>query len=155
MRKRVHVILTVLLLLVCSVTLISCDAITAQKITDTGSGSFPGMNGGGRNGAPGMRNSMRGMMNADLAGKVLSVNGNNVTIQIVEQSRSKENDQTQGGFPGGKMQWNETGEQTTLTIPASDSTIKASELKKDQMIMIWYKEGTDTVERITVMNQMP
>ncbi|MCL6601308.1 MAG: hypothetical protein K6T94_00390 [Paenibacillus sp.] len=54
MRKRVHVILTSLVMLVCSLMLISCDAITAQKITQTDSGSFPGMNGGVRNGAPGM-----------------------------------------------------------------------------------------------------
>ena len=170
MRKRVHVILTSLVILLSSVALISCDAITAQKITVTGSGSFPGMNGGGRNGAQGMKgwqsgdgagmgrgsgNSMRGMTNADLAGKVLSVDGNNVTVKIVELSQSKDNtNQTQGGFPGGNREWSETGEQKILTIPDSDSTIKASELKEGQIIMVWYKEGTDTVERTTVMDEV-
>jgi hypothetical protein len=54
MRKRVKSILTGALLLVCSLALVSCDAITAQKITNPGTGSFNGMNGGGRNGLPGM-----------------------------------------------------------------------------------------------------
>lgn len=60
MRKRVHVIFTSLVILVCSLMLVSCDAITAQKITQTDSGAFPGMNGGGRNGTPGM-NGRQGM----------------------------------------------------------------------------------------------
>ena len=142
MRKRVHVILTRLMMLVCSLALVSCDAITAQKITNTGSGSFPGMNGGGRNGAPGMNgrqgtdraassrngNSMRGMMNADLMGKILSVDGDTVTVELVE-----------------------TGEQKTLTI-STDSAIKTSDLKEGQTIIVWYKENTETVERITVVN---
>ncbi|WP_052087776.1 hypothetical protein [Paenibacillus wynnii] len=100
-------------MLICSLALVSCDAITAQKITNTGSSSFQGMNGGGRNGAPGMGNSMRGMMNADLTGKVLSVSGNTVTVEIVEQSKSKDNNnnQIQGGFAGGDMEWSDTGEQ--------------------------------------------
>ncbi|MDQ0194943.1 hypothetical protein [Paenibacillus wynnii] len=142
MRKRVYVILTGLMMIVCSLVLISCDAITAQKITNTGSGSFPGMNGGGRNGAPGMNgrqgmdratrnsngNSMRGMMNADLTGKILTLDGNTVTVELVD-----------------------TGEQKTLTI-STDSTVKTSDLKEGQIIIVWYKENTETVERITVMN---
>ncbi|SET48911.1 hypothetical protein [Paenibacillus sp. NFR01] len=46
MRIKRYTLIGILLLLVCSVLLVSCDAITAQKITDTGSGS-------GGNGRPG------------------------------------------------------------------------------------------------------
>jgi len=54
MRKRVQLILAGVILLVCSLALVSCDAIAAQKITNPGIGSFPGGNGGGRNGSPGI-----------------------------------------------------------------------------------------------------
>jgi len=68
MRKRVKSILTGALLLVCSLALVSCDAITAQKITNTGTGSFNGMNGGGRNGFPGMNGERGNKMRPGMIG---------------------------------------------------------------------------------------
>lgn len=65
MRKKRQVTLLGVVLLGGSLLLVSCDAITAQKITQTGTASFQGMNGGGRGngGFPGMNggNGGRGM----------------------------------------------------------------------------------------------
>jgi hypothetical protein len=60
--KKVYYALLIMILLSCPMLLASCDAITAQNITNTGSFSGknggPGMNGGpGTRGAPGTRGS--------------------------------------------------------------------------------------------------
>jgi hypothetical protein len=59
MRKIVYKMFIIMVLFIWSMLLVSCEAITAQNITNTG--STPGMNGGqkmngspGRNGGPGM-----------------------------------------------------------------------------------------------------
>jgi hypothetical protein len=53
MRKEIYTIFLIVLLLTCSVVLVSCDAITSQNITDNGgAGVGPGGN-PGRNGGPG------------------------------------------------------------------------------------------------------
>ena len=53
MRKIVYNIFIIMLLFIWSMLLVSCEAITAQNITNTGS-STPGMNGDQRmNGGPG------------------------------------------------------------------------------------------------------
>lgn len=59
MRNKRYYISLIIVVLSCSLMLISCDAITAQNITNTDSGSKvtggPDMNGGtGRNGSRGM-----------------------------------------------------------------------------------------------------
>ncbi|WP_235540398.1 hypothetical protein [Paenibacillus sp. Root52] len=100
------------MMLVCSVLLVSCDAITSQQIAMPSSNpsmtGFPNMNGGdgSMNGAPnsnggfnrggaggtdsdvrtGSREAIRGgMMNADSMGKVISVDGNVINVALLEQ----------------------------------------------------------------------
>lgn len=203
MRKIVSNVFIIMMLLICSIGLTSCKAITAQNITNTGSGS--GMNGGGVNGGTGMKgntrgngNSMREMTNADLIGKVVSVDGNSIKVELVKQTKNNKssnsnaakqgvngnqslngvpnangsqnnNKRSQGGFQGGKFELSYTGEVKTLTVNSdvkisertnmpdkngkdnSKSSVKVSDLKKDQVIMIWYKQNTKTVERINIM----
>lgn len=70
MRKIIYNMFIIVMLLICSISLTSCNAITAQKITIPSSN--PGMNGGGgmkggqgmhggpdMNGGPGMDGNMR------------------------------------------------------------------------------------------------
>ena len=59
MRKIVYKMFIIMVLFIWSMLLVSCEAITAQNITNTGS-STPGMNGDQRmNGDPGMNGSPR------------------------------------------------------------------------------------------------
>jgi len=202
MRKIVYSMFISMILFICSMSLISCDAITAQNININSAG---GMNGGpvmnsksrsngnpGMNGGPRMDsntsnngNFMGGMMNADLMGKIISVDGNSIKIEIVEQTQTNKssnsndgkqdakdnnkNKQSQGDFSGDKFEINYTGVDKTLIVnddvnisqgPSmesqngndnSKSAIKVADLKKDQIIIIWYKENTETVERISVV----
>ncbi|MBV7271499.1 hypothetical protein I6U48_01015 [Clostridium sp. PL3] len=85
MRKMIYKIFIIMVLAICSMSLSSCTAITAQNITHTGSGQGMngnrGMNGGGgmnggpgglgMNGGPRMDGNERGngMSKADLTGK--------------------------------------------------------------------------------------
>jgi hypothetical protein len=194
----IYKIFIIMMLVICSMPLSSCTAITAQNITHTGSGQGmngnPGMNGGGGMnggpGGPGMNGNVRGnrMANADLTGKIVSVDGSSIKIQLAEQTQDNKssnsnggnqntkdnqnndnNRQTQGGFPGGMSEQSYTGAIKTITVndnvkisqwagmrqqnksDNSKSTIKVSDLKKDQVIMIWYKANTKTVERISII----
>ncbi|WP_458119011.1 hypothetical protein [Paenibacillus sp. Z6-24] len=242
MRIRKYTLCWSTALLAGAVLLGGCDVITAQNITDS-SGS--GMNGGGTgmNGGPGRNGGgMRGMMNADVMGKVISVNGSTLKIELLEQTRSRDQSRTGdrnarpdtdgqsadgtssanstapaptnssdpsnpsntgnagntdhagnagtdqgtgagqplpgGTSPGRQMEMNSTGEEKTLQISgdvqisegpgmmpqlnaadsktnsatsAMESTLKLSDLKAGETVMIWYKENTGTVERIMVM----
>lgn len=194
MRKIVFNIFITTLLLICSMLFVSCEAITAQNITNTG--SVPVMNGNpGRNGGLSMNGSPRGngnfapgRMNADVIGKVISVDGNSIKIELMErsqsnrssnfndgnqnaqgnQSNSNRNNQSQRGFPGSTSEMKPTGTYKTLTVgddvnisqlgmvpqnrnENSKSAVKISDFKEGQIIMIWYKENTETVERISVV----
>lgn len=220
MRKIAYSIFIIAAVFVCSMSLTSCKAITAQNITNTGSGQ--GMNGGGMKGGPGGMDGNR-MSNADLTGKIVSVDGNTIKIEVAKQnsngnrnvngtSSTKGNaasdmngNQNANGIPnmndnqaskgmpntngsssvngkqnnnnndnrkppqGGKLELSYTGEIKTITVNndvkisersgvpgqngngSSKSSTKVSDLKKGQVIMIWYKQNTKTVERISVM----
>ncbi|MET1175296.1 hypothetical protein [Paenibacillus amylolyticus] len=165
---------TLLLLLGCSVMLTACDVITAQNITKTGSAQ--GMNGGGlgmnggtprggrgtagmndRTGSPGMT---QGMMDADITGRVISVNGNTVTLALLKvQDNSSPS-----------MEWKDTGMEMRLNLsddvtitegmgtpgsgnssPRANSSIQVSDLQKENIVMVWYKDNTETVERVMVV----
>ncbi|ETT39909.1 hypothetical protein C161_03644 [Paenibacillus sp. FSL R5-192] len=160
--------------------LTACDVITAQNITKTGSAQ--GMNGGGmpnggglgmnggtprggratagmndRTGSPGMT---QGMMNADITGRVISVNGNTVTLALLEvQDNSSPS-----------REWKDTGMEMKLNIsddvaitegmgtpgsdnssPRANSSIQVSDLQKENIVMVWYKDNTETVERVMVV----
>ncbi|WP_339189741.1 hypothetical protein MKX33_06495 [Paenibacillus sp. FSL R5-0490] len=171
---------TILLLLGCSVMLTACDVITAQNITNTGSaqsmngGGIPnggglGMNGGtprggrgtagmnDRTGSPGMT---QGMMDADTTGRVISVNGNTVTLALLKvQDNSSPS-----------MEWKDTGMEMRLNLsddvtitegmgtpgsgnfsPGANSSIQESDLQKENIVMVWYKDNTETVERVMVV----
>lgn len=242
MRIRKYTLCWSAALLAGAVLLGGCDVITAQNITDSGSS---GMNGGGMgmNGGPGRNDGgMRGMMNADVIGKVISVHGSTLKIELMEQTISRAQSRTGdrnaqpdaagqtadgispansgapaptnstdpsnpsntgnagntdhpgnagtdqgkgagqlspgGAAPGGQMEMNSTGEEKTLQVSgevqiserpgmtpqlnaadsktnsatsAMESASKLSDLEAGETVMIWYKENTETVERITVM----
>ncbi|WFA83316.1 hypothetical protein [Paenibacillus amylolyticus] len=171
---------TLLLLLGCSVMLTACDVITAQNITATGSaqgmngGGMPnggglGMNGGtprggrgtaGMNDRTGSSGMTQGMMNADITGRVISVNGNTVTLALLEvQDNSSPS-----------REWMDTGMEMKLnisddvaitegmgtpgsdnSIPRANSSIQVSDLQKENIVMVWYKDNTETVERVMVV----
>ncbi|MEK4362201.1 hypothetical protein MKX68_06755 [Paenibacillus sp. FSL M8-0212] len=171
---------TSLLLMGCLVMLTACDVITAQNITNTGSvqgmngfgmpnGGGLGMNGGtprggrggtGMNDRTGSPDMTQGMMNADMIGRVISVNGNTVTLALLEVQDTSS--------PG--MEWKDTGMEMKLNIsddvaitegmgtPRSgssssraNSSIQVSDLQKENIVMVWYKDNTETVERVMVV----
>jgi len=190
MRKNGYLISAMLLLLTCSVLLSACDVITAQNITNTGSaqgmngggmmnGGGPGMNGGaqrgggqGMNGRTGGQDDMRGMMNADLTGKVISATGSTVTISLLEVEDNSSTGSTNGNgrqpgaSRGGSMEMKDTGIELKLDISEdvditegmgapgnnqnANSSIQVSDLKEGDVVMVWYKENTETVERMVV-----
>lgn len=196
----------IIMLLTCSMSLISCEAIKAQNIN---ADSFSGMKGGtgmvggpriqkgpgianedhGISGDPGLNGNidMHGNINADLIGKIISVDGNIITIELIEQTENKksknsnnekqdmkdnensDNNNSLNAFSRNSFEVNYTGIYKTLEVSDdvdisqetntdiqtqnsdSKSQIKISDLKKDQIIMAWYKENSDTVEKINVM----
>ncbi|MDR9749443.1 MULTISPECIES: hypothetical protein [Paenibacillus] len=190
MRKNGYLISAMLLLLTCSVLLSACDVITAQNITNTGSaqgmngggmmnGGGPGMNGGaqrgggqGMNGRTGGQDDMRGMMNADLTGKVISATGSTVTISLLEVEDNSSTGSTNGNgrqpgaSRGGSMEMKDTGIELKLDISEdvditegmgapgnnqnANSSLQVSDLKEGDVVMVWYKENTETVERMVV-----
>lgn len=190
MRKNGYLISAMLLLLTCSVLLSACDVITAQNITNTGSaqgmngggmmnGGGPGMNGGaqrgggqGMNGRTGGQDDMRGMMNADLTGKVISATGSTVTISLLEVEDNSSTGSTNGNgrqpgaSRGGSMEMKDTGIELKLDISEdvditegmgasgnnqnANSSLQVSDLKEADVVMVWYKENTETVERMVV-----
>lgn len=181
MRKNKYLTsVVVLLLLGCSVMLTACDVITAQNITNTGSvqgmngGGMPnggglGMNGGaprGGRGTPGMidrtgsPDMSQRMMNADITGRVISVKGNTVTLALLEVQDSA----------SPSMEWKDTGMEMQLNIsddvtitegmgtsrsgnssPSANSSMQVSDLQKENIVMVWYKDNTETVERVMVV----
>ncbi|PAF31151.1 hypothetical protein [Paenibacillus sp. 7516] len=190
MRKNMVFISVLILLAGCAVLLAACDVITAQNITNTGTAQ--GMNGGGMmNGGPGMNggmqrgggmndrtggtDDMRGAMNADLTGRIVSIDGDTVTLALLEfQGFSSQNSTNQGqqdGAPGsGSRGMNETGVEMKLKLNAdvsitegmemggrgntssdANGAIQVSDLKEGDVVMAWYKENTETVERMSVV----
>lgn len=199
MRKNRYSVSLLMLLLCGMILLTSCSALTAQQITLNNSG---GMGGGGN------RNAMRGMMNADLIGKVVSVNGSKITIDVMEQAQRRSpvlNDHSatmssptdataprSSSMPnnstsnmntpntnststadrrdGNTSNISSTGVEKTISVsegvtisqitaimPQSNknstaTTLKLSDLKAGQILMIWYKDNTNTVEKISVMD---
>jgi hypothetical protein len=190
MRKIGYLISALLSLLTCSVLLSACDVITAQNITNTGSaqgingggmmnGGGPGMNGGtqrgggeGMNGRTSGQDDMRGMMNADLTGRVISATGSTVTISLLEVEDNSSTGSTNGNgrqpgaSRGGSMEMNDTGIEMKLNISENvditegmgapgnnqnaNSSLQVSDLKEGDVVMVWYKENTETVERMVV-----
>ncbi|MFE6078834.1 hypothetical protein ACFVQB_30750 [Paenibacillus sp. NPDC057886] len=192
MRKNGYLTSAMLLLLTCSVLLSACDAITAQSITNTGSaqgmngggmmnGGGPGMNGGTQrgggqemNGRTGGKDDMRGMMNSDITGRVVSATGSTVTISLLEVQDNSSTDANNGNgrqpgaSRGGGMDMKDTGIEMMLNIsgdvditegmgmgapgnnPNANSSIQVSDLKEGDVVMVWYKENTETVERMVV-----
>lgn len=193
MRKKGYLTSAMLLLFTSTVLLSACDAITAQNITNTGSaqgmngggmmnGGGPGMNGGtqrggggqGMNGRTGSPDEMRGMMNADLTGRVTSVEGSTVTIALLEAQDNSSTGSTNGigrqpgASRGGSTDMKDTGIEMKLNIgddvnisqgmgmgapgnnQSADSSIQVSDLKEGDVVMVWYKENTETVERMVV-----
>ncbi|WP_017815019.1 hypothetical protein [Paenibacillus shenyangensis] len=232
MRSKKYVWCWSAMLLSGAMLLGGCDVITSQNITANSGAGMNGNGGGmGMNGGPGRNGgSMRGMMNADVIGKVISVSGNTLHIELMEQSHSDGQPQARTGStdtdtpavqgspadhssssapttgsnrpsdssnspgtdhtdagnsqqpPGNEgTNLNSTGEKRALQVseevqisegpgmmpqinadPSSASTadpataanrseLQLSDLQAGETVMIWYKDNTETVDRITVM----
>lgn len=190
MRKNYYFTSILILLAGCAVLLAACDVITDQNITNTGTAQ--GMNGGGMmNGGPGMNggmqrgggmndrtgepDDMRGAMNADLTGRIVSIDGDTVILALLEfQGFSSQNSNNQGqqdGAPGsGSRGINETGVEMKLKLNTdvsitqgmemggrgnnnsdANGAIQVSDLKEGDVVMAWYKDDTETVERMAVV----
>lgn len=191
MQRMIYKIFIIIMLLICSISLVSCKAITAQNITNTTSNQGMMNGGAGGPGGQGMIGSTRNdkITMADLTGKILSIDGNSIKIQLAEQTQNNKsqnsdskvqntnsnqskgtNRQFQRGFSGSVPQLSYTNTTKTITVndsvnisqrtmnvgrqnknDNSKSTIKVSDLKKGEVIMVWYKANTETVERINVV----
>lgn len=160
--------------------LTACDVITAQNITNTGSvqgmngfgmpnGGGLGMNGGtprGGRGTPGTNDRTgspdmtQGTMNADITGRIVSVEGNTVTLALLEMQDTS----------SPSMEWKDTGMELKLNIkddvtitegmgmprsgkssPSANTSIQVSDLQKENIVMVWYKDNSETVERMMVV----
>lgn len=202
-KKRIGALASILAL---SMLLAACDAITAQNIPSTTSTAFNngaglgganaqiGMPGGGFGGGfGGNMGGMREAIDSDLLGRIVSVNGDTVTLELLERGSTATGDgaQSPGGAADGQTEWVATGEEQQLVLSsdvdissgmstrsggrqgergsgsrggdspeptvtpdgASDaSTDGTSELVAGQIVMVWYAEGTQTVERIRVLD---
>ncbi|OPJ57328.1 hypothetical protein [Clostridium chromiireducens] len=177
MRKIVYSMFTIMSLFISSISLVSCEAITAQNININSGG---GMNGGPRgNGNQGNNGNFIGtIMNTNIMGKIISIEGNSIMIELVEQTQnsktlnSNRNQNNKNKKSSKEVQettheFNGTGIEKTVIIndnvdisqasimknqnDNAKSSMKISDLEKDQIIMIWYKEDTETVERISVI----
>lgn len=179
-------IFIITLLVTCSIFFVSCESITAQNInTDSISSmnSDPNM----QNDPGSKMNLSNKNMNSDIIGKIISVDGNLITLEMIEQTEtnktSNSNDEKQNTidkqnnnnrkskryFSLNRFKINFTGDYKTLEVNTdadiwqessmgsqnenntSKSTVKISDLKKDQIIMIWYKENTEIVDKICVV----
>lgn len=198
MRKILSTIF-IIMLLICSMSLISCEAIKSQNINVD---SLSGMNRAPRiqkdpgtsenskvSGSPDINRNieMYGIIKTDLMGKIISVDGNIITIELIEQTRNKtshnsnddkqdtkdnqnsDNNNSQNSFSSNKFEINYTGIYKTIEVSDyvgisqklnienqtqnsdSESPIKVSDLKKDQIIMAWYQKNSYTVEKINVI----
>ncbi|MVX63183.1 hypothetical protein GKZ28_05655 [Clostridium chromiireducens] len=87
MRKIVYSMFTIMSLFISSISLVSCEAITAQNININ---SVGGMNGGPRgNGNQGNNGNFIGtIMNTNIMGKIISIEGNSIKIELVEQTQN-------------------------------------------------------------------
>ncbi|WP_342571877.1 hypothetical protein MKY85_04250 [Paenibacillus sp. FSL R5-0749] len=179
-KKQYFTSVTLFLLLGCLVMLTACDVITAQNITNTGSvqgmngfgmpnGGGLGMNGGtprGGRGTPGTNDRTgspdmtQGTMNADITGRIVSVEGNTVTLALLEMQDTS----------SPSMEWKDTGMELKLNIkddvtitegmgmprsgkssPSANTSIQVSDLQKENIVMVWYKDNSETVERMMVV----
>lgn len=99
-------------------------------------------------------------MSADIAGRVISVTGNTVTLALLEVQDSS----------SPSMEWKDTGLEMKLNIsddvtitegmemprsgnssPSANTSIHLSDLQKENIVMVWYKDNTETVERMRVV----
>ncbi|CAH1222100.1 MULTISPECIES: hypothetical protein [unclassified Paenibacillus] len=197
MRSKALFTLLISALIGCSVLLTACDAITAQNIERTGApgqgmNGFPGMNGGGGidGGGQGMsrggrmngggtngRNgdgaeAMQGMMDADVTGRIVSIEGGTITVDLLEQEQTDatSNQGRQWNPADGNTGLKETGVEMKISVSddvqisrgmtmggpnnRSDSSddMSLSDLKTGDVIRLWYKDNTETAARIVVQS---
>ncbi|NMI06984.1 hypothetical protein HF638_23625 [Paenibacillus sp. SZ31] len=95
-----------------------------------------------------------------MTGRVLSVNGNTITLALLEVEDTS----------SPSMEWRDTGMEMKLSIsddvtitegmgtprsgnssPSANSSIPVSDLQKEDIVMVWYKDNTETVERVMVV----
>ncbi|MDS0528380.1 hypothetical protein NNC19_22075 [Clostridium sp. SHJSY1] len=169
MRKRLYNILIVMLLCICSIVLTSCKAITAQNITYIDSDDSINDN-----------IVTKETIKPDFMGKIVSVSVDSIKVELIEQTQNnkslssnaeKEDDdmQVQTDISRDLFENNYTGIEKKLTVSEdiqilqgtsmelengelkSKSYTNVLDLKKGEIIMGWYKQNTEIVEKISVM----
>ncbi|NGZ75236.1 hypothetical protein [Saccharibacillus alkalitolerans] len=163
---------TLLSLLGLSVLLSACEAVTAQNIPSTltaaGSGGA-GMGGpGARMEMPGSfagrggfngRGGIRQALDADLIGRIAALEGDKMTLELLESGTGTAGggSRSPGGAAADPSDWESTGITVMLTlgsgvkITGESGSLRSDGLKKGQVVMVWYKEGSERVERIRTL----
>lgn len=195
-KKRIGALMSLLGL---SVALTACDVVAAQNIPSATSTAFNngaglggfdpriGMPGGDFGGGfGGNAGGMREAIDSDLIGRITAVNGDTMTLELMERGSTVAGDgaRSPGGAADGQTEWIGTGKKQELELSAaveiSSGTVSRSgvrqgaagssregagapdaatngtsgdlpELKKGQIVMVWYAEGTQTAERIRIL----
>jgi len=132
------------------------------------------MNGGGTNGRNGGgAEAMQGMMDADVTGRIVSIEGGTITVDLLEQEQTDatSNQGRQWNPTDGNTDLKETGIEMKISVgddvqisrgvtmggPDNQSSngaadMSLSDLKTGDVIRIWYKDNTETASRIVVQS---
>lgn len=173
MRKRVYNIVIVMLLIICSLVLTSCEAITAQNINNIDSDDSINDN---------LRVGVE--RKPDVIGKIISLSIDSIRIELIESNENEKsskpgiekddekddnNKQIQKSFSKDLFENKYTGIEKTFSVSddveiSQGSSVgignkdikpkvseKVLDLKKGQIIMAWFKEDTEIVEKISVI----
>lgn len=174
MRKRLYNVVIVMLLSICSLALTSCEAITAQNITNIDSDDSINDN---------LKVGVE--RKPDVMGKIISVSVDSIKMELIETNKNDKstnpsiaekedekdnnNNQIQKGFSKDLFENNYTGIEKTFSVgndveisqgasmsmenkeSKSKISAKVLDLKKGQIIMAWFKEDTEIIEKISVM----
>lgn len=129
------------------------------------------MNGGGTNGRNGGgAEAMQGMMDADVTGRIVSIEDGTITVDLLEQEQTDatSNQGRQWNPADGNTGLKETGVEMKISVSddvqisrgmtmggpnnRSDSSddMSLSDLKTGDVIRLWYKDSTETAARIVV-----
>lgn len=142
-----------------------------------GGGGGPGMGGGGGGpgGAPGMddrgqheqkddnsqnndtisKNLIDDNTSENLIGKINSIDGNSIKIELISLSNENSNDNLKITYTGTykTLEISDTVNisQKSDTDSSSESSLNTSDLKKDEILLVKYKENTELIENITII----
>lgn len=115
---------------------------------------------------------MQGMMNADVTGRVVSIEGGTITVDLLEQEQKDvtSNQGRQWSPADENPELKETGIEMEIIVgedvqisrgmtmdspdnrSGSGDDMSLSDLKTGDVIRIWYKDNTETAARIVVQS---